>query len=352
MEEVRKLIDKLHKTGSLGEEEFEFLLDNRNEEDSKYLFELARKTADSVYGKRVFLRGLIEFTNYCKNDCFYCGIRNGNGKAERYRLTKDEIMMSCEFGYEHGIRTFVLQGGEDPYFDDDTMCDIVSTIRKKYPDCAITLSIGERSRDSYERLYEAGADRYLLRHETATEEHYRKLHPPELSMKERMQCLKDLKEIGFQVGAGFMVGAPYQTHKDMARDFVYLKELEPEMIGIGPFIHHEDTPFADMPDGTAEETIYCLGLLRLMLPKALIPATTALGTIDPEGREKGILAGANVIMPSISPSYTGGKYLLYKDKLKTSGEMLKGPGSIENKMRKIGYETVTARGDCAGWERR
>lgn len=352
MDKAKALIDKLNEESRLEHEEIVFLLENRNEDNTEYLRKLACETAISNYGHDVFLRGLIEFTNYCRNDCFYCGIRSSNGKAERYRLTKDEIMRCCEAGYSYGLRTFVLQGGEDLYYDDDTICYIVGSIRKSFPDCAITLSIGERDRQSYERYYEAGADRFLLRHETATPEHYAKLHPDDLSLDDRKRCLRDLKDIGYQIGAGFMVGSPFQTNDYLANDFMYLKELEPHMIGIGPFIHHKDTPFRNEPDGTLELTLFCLSMLRLMFPKGLIPATTALGTIDPLGREKGVLAGANVIMPSLSPKDARGKYLLYDGKICTGEEAAECHACLENRMKSIGYRAVSARGDYSGWTRK
>jgi biotin synthase len=352
MGKLRPTIDRLRREGKLSHDEYVFLLRGKNDEDTEYLRSLAQETAVGQYGRDIFLRGLIEFTNYCRNDCYYCGIRRSNSRAERYRLTEDQILECCETGYGFGLRTFVLQGGEDMYFDDDRMCRIISAIRCRFPDCAITLSIGEREKESYRRFYEAGADRYLLRHETASEEHYRRLHPPELSAEHRKQCLLDLKDIGFQIGAGFMVGSPYQTLDDLASDFEYLKELEPHMIGIGPFIHHKDTPFRDMPDGTLEMTLYCLSILRLMFPKVLLPATTALGTIHPLGRELGVKAGANVIMPSLSPKSVRGKYMLYDGKICTGEEAAECHACLERRMESIGYKVVSSRGDYAGWSRK
>ncbi len=348
---MRELIDRLARQGTLEKEEFVFLLSHRNDDpgDREYLYSLARSRSIENYGHDIYLRGLIEFTNYCRNDCYYCGIRAGNTKAERYRLT--EIMDCCDAGYGFGFRTFVLQGGEDPWFTDDKVCHMVSRIKDRYPDCAITLSLGEREKDSYQRFYDAGADRYLLRHETADPEHYARLHPSDLSIEHRKQCLRDLKDIGFQIGAGFMVGSPYQTYENLADDFLYLKELQPHMIGIGPFIHHSDTPFRDCPDGTLEMTLFCLSVLRLMFPKVLLPATTALGTIDPLGREKGVQAGANVVMPSLSPKGVRGKYLLYDGKICTGEEAAECHRCMEMRMERIGYHTVSARGDYKGWSR-
>ena len=295
-----ELIEKLCENENLSYDEYLFLIQNRLI-CSEYLFKNATEVREKNYGKDIYIRGLIEFTNYCKNDCFYCGIRRSNKNAERYRLDKNEILDCADLGYKLGFRTFVLQGGEDNYFTDEIMCDIVRSIKSKYSDCAITLSLGERSFESYRLLKEAGADRYLLRHETATKAHYEKLHPKEMSFENRLDCLKNLKSLGYQIGAGFMVGSPYQTEENLVNELLFLKELRPHMVGIGPFISHKDTPFKDKPSGTVNLTLFMLGLIRLTLPKVLLPATTALGTIDPLGREKGIKAGANVLMPNLSP---------------------------------------------------
>ena len=345
MTELKKLIDKLEEEKILSKEEFIELIDGRNEEISDYLFKKASDIRDRNYGKRVFVRGLIEFTNYCKNNCFYCGIRAGNSKAERYRLTKDEILECCAHGYELGFRTFVLQGGEDTFYTDGMIADIVANIKKNHPDCAVTLSIGEKPRESYEKFFNAGTDRYLLRHETATSEHYAKLHPQNLSLENRKRCLYDLKDIGFQTGSGFMVGSPYQTTENLANDMLFLHELQPHMVGIGPFICHKDTPFAAEKSGTLELTLFMLGLLRLMLPHALLPSTTALGTIAPDGREKGILAGGNVVMPNLSPLSVRKKYMLYDNKISTGDEAAESLNNLKKRMLSIGYEVVTDRGD-------
>jgi len=299
----------------------------------------------SITERIVYLRGLIEFTNICRNDCLYCGIRKSNKNADRYRLSREEILQCSRAGYELGFRTIVLQGGEDPYFTDDKICDIVSSIKKEHPDCAVTLSIGEKERDSYEAFYKAGADRYLLRHETANAEHYAKLHPKELSLDNRKRCLRDLKEIGYQIGCGIMVGSPYQTTENVIEDLYYMKDLAPHMIGIGPFIPHKDTPFANESAGTLEDTLHLLGIIRLMFPDVLLPATTALGTIHPQGREMGIKAGANVIMPNLSPNGVRGKYLLYDGKICTGDEAAECRSCMEQRMDKIGYKVVVSRGD-------
>ena len=342
---MKKLIDQLKEEHTLTKEEWIKLIENRSHETASYLFEQARELQQHYYGNNIFIRGLIEYTNYCKNDCFYCGIRRNNLHVCRYRLTKSEILSCCDSGYEAGFRTFVLQGGEDGYFTDEKMVDLVSTIRKRFPDCAITLSIGEKSYEAYKAFFDAGADRYLLRHETYNEEHYRKLHPKSLSAANRKQCLFDLKEIGYQVGTGFMVGSPYQTAQNLAEDMMFLKELNPQMIGIGPFIPHHDTPFKNEPAGTLELTLYMLGLIRLFLPKVLLPATTALGTIAPNGRELGILAGANVVMPNLSPENVRKNYTLYDNKLCTDSEALEGKLKLEKQMNAIGYNIAVSRGD-------
>ena len=347
-ETMLRLIDKLKATKTLTKEEWVTLIAGRTPEVAEYLFAQARDVREQVYGKDVYIRGLIEFTNFCKNDCLYCGIRRSNAKACRYRLDVDEILQCCEKGYELGFRTFVLQGGEDAYFTDERLVQIVKAIRGQYPDCAITLSVGERSYESYKRLFDAGADRYLLRHETYHAEHYAQLHPAELSAKARQQCLRDLKDIGYQVGCGFMVGSPYQTAEHLAEDMLFLAELKPHMVGIGPFIPHKDTPFANEPSGKLELTIYMLGLIRLLLPEVLLPATTALGTIAPNGRELGIMAGGNVVMPNLSPSRVREKYLLYNEKAHTGLEAAECVQNLQESMRQIGYEVVVSRGDWLG----
>ena len=345
MNQFKRLIDKLETTSYLTKEEWVMLIENRNVEISEYLFEKARKWQHKYYDNKIYTRGLIEFSNYCKNDCYYCGIRRSNRSAERYRLNKEQMMECCEIGYKLGFRTFVLQGGEDGWFSQEILEDIISTIKKKYPDCAITLSIGERSYKSYLGLFQAGADRYLLRHETAEEAHYQKLHPAELSLENRKRCLFDLKKIGYQTGTGFMVGSPGQTAASLAEDMIFISELEPHMVGIGPFVPHLETPFAKKVGGTVELTLFMIGLLRVMMPKLLLPATTALGTIDPLGREKGIQAGANVVMPNLSPTSVRKKYELYDNKICTGEESAECRTCLSQRMKNIGYELVTDRGD-------
>lgn len=348
-EKCKNLIDKLRKEKILLLSEYLFLIQNRKLDNvSQYLFKNAREVCDSVYGKNIYIRGLIEFTNYCKNDCFYCGIRRSNSKAERYRLTCEDILSCADQGYKLGFRTFVLQGGEDGYFTDEMYEKIIKSIKSKYLDCAITLSIGERSFESYKRLKEAGADRYLLRHETACKSHYEKLHPSQMSFDNRQNCLQNLKKLGYQVGAGFMVGSPFQTEENLANELIYLKNLNPQMVGIGPFISHKDTPFKNEKSGTVDFTLFMLGLIRLTLPNVLLPATTALGTIDPLGREKGILAGANVLMPNLSPVGVRKKYMLYDNKICTGDEAAQCIDCLKKRINTTGCKIITDRGDYKG----
>lgn len=342
-----KLAEKLITNHELTKEEYIRLLEQA---DSQEVRERLAKEAVNIrkhyYEDKVYTRGLIEFTNYCKNNCYYCGIRRGNQNAVRYRLNKEEILSCCENGYELGFRTFVLQGGEDPYFTDERMIDIIRAIKTGYPDCALTLSIGEKSYESYRLFREAGADRYLLRHETATDSHYRTLHPDEMSLAVRKQCLYDLKSLGYQVGAGFMVGSPGQTLENLSEDLCFLKELEPQMVGIGPFIPHHDTRFASEKAGSVELTLFLLSIIRIILPKVLLPATTALGTMDPRGREKGLLAGANVVMPNLSPVKNRKQYDLYDNKICTGEEAAECRGCLGRRVDSVGYRLVNERGDA------
>lgn len=342
---MNNLIDKLQKNQILDKHEMEFLLKNFDGGTSAYLYEKAREVSKKYFGNKIYVRGLIEFTNYCKNDCYYCGIRKSNKKAERYRLSFEDIMNCCENGYALGFRTFVLQGGEDLSYSDEDIIQIINSIKKLYSDCAVTLSIGERTDDSYLKYFQAGADRYLLRHETADEEHYNMIHPKELSISNRKQCLYNLKKIGYQVGTGIMVGSPYQTTENILADLLFMKDLNPHMIGIGPYIPHHDTPFANEKAGGLELTLFLIGILRLMFPNALIPATTSLGTVDKNGREMGILAGANVVMPNLSPVSVRKKYELYDNKICTGEEAAECKSCLENRIKKIGYEIVVDRGD-------
>ena len=337
------LVKKLRVDRDLSDSELKELIESGDHDES------LRRAADEVrrerYGDAVYLRGLIEFTSCCKNNCYYCGLRAANKNAERYRLSKDEILACCAEGYELGFRTFVLQGGEDPYYTDDIICDIISDIKARYPDCAVTLSIGEKPRESYKRYFAAGADRYLLRHETADPDHYSKLHPDNMSAENRRRCLFDLKEIGYQVGSGFMVGSPYQTTENLIADLRFLQDLQPDMIGIGPYITHKDTPFCQEKSGSAELTLRMLSILRLMFPYALLPSTTALGTIHPTGRELGLRSGANVVMPNLSPTEVRKKYAIYDNKICTGEESAECRNCLELRIKAAGYRAVTDRGD-------
>ncbi|MHB1485468.1 MAG: [FeFe] hydrogenase H-cluster radical SAM maturase HydE [Saccharofermentanales bacterium] len=339
------LINKLKKDGTLAREEFIALLSTWTGEDREFARNTARKIADEQFGKKIYIRGLIEFTSYCRNDCYYCGLRKSNLVAQRYRLTKNEILDCCKTGYDLGFRTFVLQGGDDMAFTDDKLSDIINSIKSFHPDCAITLSLGEKERSSYQKLFDAGADRYLLRHETADSSHYSSLHPSSMSLEHRKKCLYELKDIGFQTGCGFMVGSPYQTTGNIADDLLFIKDLEPQMVGIGPFIPHCDTPFKNEPAGSFELTLLLLSIIRIMMKNVLLPATTALGTVDPRGRELGILAGANVVMPNLSPVAVRKKYSLYDNKICTGEEAAECRACLEKRVNSAGYEIVTGRGD-------
>lgn len=343
---MKKLAEKLYLHGDLSDEELVQLIETDDSSAAAALAQYADSVRRANYGDKVFLRGLIEISSFCRNDCLYCGIRRSNNAAERYRLTPDEILECCRVGYELGFRTFVIQGGEDMSFTDGIMVPLIAEIRRLYPDCAITLSLGERSYESYKRMKEAGADRYLLRHEAASHELYSRLHPEEMSLESRKRCLYDLRELGYQVGAGFMVGAPFQTTEHIIADLRFMQELRPHMIGIGPFVPHRCTPFADMKGGTLGLTLRLLGIIRLMFPKVLLPATTALGTIAPNGRELGLKTGCNVVMPNLSPSSVRKKYDLYDNKLSVGAEAAEGLEALRRQIADAGYKAVSERGDC------
>lgn len=342
---TRSLIQALARNHRLTTEEYEYLIVNRDQEAADLLARYARETREAVYGTDVYIRGLIEISNICQNDCYYCGIRGSNPHCDRYRLTPEDILACCREGYALGFRTFVLQGGEDGYYTDGLLCALLRDIKREFPDCAVTLSLGERSRVSYQALFDAGTDRYLLRHETADEGHYRALHPENLSFARRLECLRDLKAIGFQVGCGFMVSSPGQTPAMLAKDLKFIEEFQPDMCGIGPFIPHKDTPFRGHLAGTVELTCYLLSIIRLISPAILLPATTALGTIHPTGRELGMLSGANVVMPNLSPPAVREKYALYNNKLATGAESAQHLAELNQRMRSVGYHIVTHRGD-------
>lgn len=342
---VMELIAKLSASRSLTEEEYQLLIDERTKTSAEELKSRAVAVRKAIYGNAIYVRGLLEISNYCKNDCLYCGLRRSNRKCERYRLTEEEILSCAREGFQLGYRTFVLQGGEDAWFTDEILCGLIRRIKEYCPGSAVTISMGERGRESFQRLFDAGADRYLLRHETADRGHYEKLHPSEMSFDNRMQCLHDLREIGYQVGAGFMVGSPGQTSKELAKDLKFIEEFHPDMCGIGPFIPHHETPFAEFPAGTVELTCYLLSVIRLIYPPVLLPSTTALGTIDPMGRQKGILAGANVVMPNLSPVRVRKQYEIYDGKICTGEESAQCRSCLERQMEAINYKIVTERGD-------
>ncbi len=343
--EIYSIVQKLIKTHSLELEEYELLIKERSPELQSFLQDEACRLRKEIYGTEVYIRGLIEFSNYCKNNCYYCGIRAENTRLHRYRLTEEEILDCCSQGYDLGFRTFVLQSGEDNYFTDEKLCKIVSQIKKKYPNCAITLSVGERTKESYQALFDAGAERYLLRHETASEDHYKKLHPVKMSYTNRINCLAVLRKISYAVGCGFMVNSPFQTEKNLAQDLKFIEEFKPEMCGIGPFIPHKQTPFSIYPAGTASLTCYLISIIRIISPNILLPATTALGTIAPNGREQGLLSGANVVMPNLSPLAVRKDYSLYDNKICTGDESAQCRTCLDKRIQSIGFKTVIDRGD-------
>lgn len=340
-------LDQLAEGCKLTHEQFTHLIRNRDEESRAYAQELAHQAKLAVYGSKVFVRGLIEISNYCKNDCLYCGIRCSNRSCDRYRLTADQIMDCAAHGYSMGIRTFVMQGGEDPHITDEFLCGVVRSLKSSFPECAVTLSVGERPYESYLALRQAGADRYLLRHETANPDHYQKLHPAKMTFDRRMECLGQLKELGYAVGCGFMVGSPFQVEEDLASDLVFVQDFQPEMCGIGPFIPCEETPFADKPSGSVELTCFLLSLLRLIKPNLLLPATTALGTLSEHGWEIGLLAGANVLMPNLSPEDCRERYLLYNGKEVTGVDSQDQLIGLRDRLAAVGHELVVDRGDPA-----
>ena len=345
MTDLFALVDLLAERHALTHEEYRALVKGQTPELAAYAAKKADSLRREIYGTDIYVRGLIEIGNYCKNDCIYCGIRKSNTNCDRYQLTREQILECCEEGWDLGFRTFVLQGGEDPYFTNDKIVEIVKKIRSAYPDCAITLSLGEKSREAYERFFHAGANRYLLRHETYDATHYSQLHPAGMSGKQRLQCLQNLKETGYQTGTGIMVGSPGQTVEHLIQDILFIEKLRPEMIGIGPFLPHQDTPFARYSSGTLEQTLLLLSIFRLMHPSALIPSTTALATLTPDGRERGILAGANVVMPNLSPQKERKKYTLYNNKASLGAESAEGIRILQQQLHNIGYEISFSRGD-------
>lgn len=360
---MKSLIDRLRKGKRLEACEYRSLL-LCSEEDAESLHHAARDVAVEHFGNSIFIRGLIEISNVCRNDCLYCGIRKSNTSVKRYTLTDEQILQCCRQGHALGFRTFVLQGGEMPPNRDEDIIRLCRKIRNEFPDCAITLSLGERSGSAYRIFREAGADRYLLRHETHNAGHYSMLHPPGMSLQHRLQCLDILKSFGYQTGTGIMTGSPYQSIDNIVEDILYIQDFKPEMIGLGPFIPHSGTPFADywepagshVPESTLmpgldrrqaamESALRLISIFRLIFPDALIPATTALATISPRGRERGILAGANVLMPNLSPPQVRDDYSLYDGKASSGAEAAEGLAGLKEKLSEIGYRIVTDRGD-------
>jgi len=342
--ELPNLLEKAYQTNNLKNDEIIYLIKNITHKDRELLYSYALKTKRAYYGDKVYLRGLIEFSNFCRQDCLYCGIRASNSKVERYRLTPGEILACCDQAYKLGYRTFVLQSGEDIWYTDEILVALVHEIKMRYPKVAITLSIGERRVGTYQSLFASGADRFLMRHETASKELYEKLHPT-MRFDDRRACLRALKDIGYQVGAGFMVGLPGQTLADLAEDLRYLKELQPDMIGIGPFIPHSETPLAAEKGGTLEATLVMVALARLLIPESLIPATTALGTLHPQGRELALKAGANVVMPIITPTSVRKQYALYENKICGDDQPEDCRYCIERRIQAAGFEVDLGRGD-------
>ncbi len=335
---VNSLIDELHKNGNLNDEDFLYLLGNISENNLEHLFSLSKQRREENYSNKVYMRGLIEFTNYCNQGCLYCGISKYNNKVERYRLSKEEILDCCAEGHRLGFETFVLQGGEDPYYTDEIIIDIIASIKELYPVKAVTISFGERSKDSYQKMFDAGADRYLLRHEAASKRLYEHIHDKTMSYDNRIQCLHNLREIGYQVGCGFMVNSPTQTDTDLLADIRFIQELKPEMCGIGPYLSHDDTPFAGEASGTLEQTLVMVAITRLVVPDCLLPSTTALGSLDKLGREKALKAGANIVMPNLSPTTHRTKYEIYQNKICTGDEAAHCRNCIELKINTTGYE--------------
>lgn len=349
MQNQKSVATKLIREHSLSAAEWRILLENPTPELTEVLRQSARELTDRMFGRQVYVRGLIEFTNICKKDCYYCGIRKSNSCAERYRLSEEEILQCCKDGYTAGFRTFVLQGGEDGYFTEERLCHLIKEIHREYPECAVTLSVGEWERESYRKFYEAGAERFLLRQETSDEAHYGKLHPSGQMFSTRMECLYNLKEIGYQTGCGFLVGSPYQTLDCIIEDLLFLERFRPQMVGIGPFLPAKNTPFSEQPAGSSELTLLLLSVIRLMLPEVLLPATTALGTARKDGRLQGLLHGANVIMPNLSPKRVREKYALYDNKIHSGNEAAEHLEALRAELAKEDFTVAISRGDAPGF---
>jgi biotin synthase len=286
--------------------------------DRDLLFSCADHTRELHVGNDVHLRGIIEFSNYCVKNCLYCGLRRDNVALERYRMTPEEIMEAAAAGVEAGLKTIVLQSGEDPDFSADVLARLIGSLKDEH-DIAVTMSVGDRNRDEYALMREAGADRYLLKHETADPELFSRLRPG-TTLDGRIRRLMWLKELGFQVGSGGMIGLPWQTVDTIADDILLLRRLDVEMAGFGPFIPHGGTPLAGCAGGSVDMTLKTLAVARVMLPFTHFPATTALGSIDPEGRQRALKCGANVVMPNITPVRYKRLYEIYPNKICVSEE--------------------------------
>ena len=344
---MRELIERLASDHRLDASQMGELLRSATQDLNvlQQLRDNAVRTAREQFGLGIYIRGLIELSSFCKCDCLYCGLRRSNRTAERYRLTHEEVMACCREGYALGFRTFVLQGGEDGTHTDEWLVELISDMRRTYPDVAITLSLGERTEESYRRLKEAGANRYLLRHEAANEELYASLHPSSKGLKHRLECLEALKRCGYQTGMGMMIGVKGQSVDHIVEDLLLIERMQPEMVGIGPFLPHKATPLGSEPAGELNMVLATIAIVRLMLPKALLPSTTALATLHPRGRLEGILSGANVVMPNLSPSDVRAKYAIYENKASWGKEAAEGLSALESELNTIGYHIDYARGD-------
>jgi biotin synthase len=345
------LLERVTSGASVSAAMWRTLLVELDEEERRRLALMARQTAQSRFGKGVYVRALIEISSYCRNNCYYCGLRCSNSMAQRYRLSKEEILDCCRQAAGLGFNTFVLQGGEDPLQSDEWLADVVAAIRAEFPKKAITLSVGERSMEGYSLLRSVGTDRYLLRHETADAGHYSHLHPANMSLENRLQCLANLKALGYQVGSGMMVGSPGQTVEHLVEDLMLLDELQPQMIGIGPFIPATGTPFEGERPGSVDDTLLLVSLLRLRFPRALIPATTALATLCNDGTQRAVLAGANVVMPNFTPLHCRTKYSIYDNKKSSGSESAQQLDLLAVKLDEIGYHIDFSRGDYNEAER-
>jgi biotin synthase len=312
-------------------------------DDAAELFAMADDIRKRYFKDEVHIRGIIEFSNYCMKNCFYCGLRRDNKTIERYRISEDEIIDTALKAGELGYKTILLQSGEDGGYTIEGLCAIIKRIRSNL-DCAITLSLGEKSFDEYRSLRDAGADRYLLRFETSDRGLFNKLKP-DSSYENRLDCIKNLKKLGFQVGSGFMVGLPGQTYEILADDILLLRELDLDMIGIGPFLSHHNTPLGNSASGTLDLTLRALAIIRILMPDVHIPATTAMGTVEKGGREKALQCGANVIMPNVTPIKYRKYYEIYPNKICIDDAPSDCRACIEGMLKSLGRAAATNKGD-------